>query len=100
MLVYGVQLALPDGFNEWFSAYTFTVTSGDRSVQLQANETAYFTYNSNATFSYTLSVTNGDGEKQEATGIYGADIAIKTGTLYLINYSLSTQTLSTSAWVK
>lgn len=98
MLVYGVQLMLPEGFDEWFSAYTFTVTSGDRSVQLQANETAYFTYSDNTPFRYTLSVTNGDGEKQESTGTYGADVAIKTGTLYQINYNLSTQTLSASAW--
>lgn len=96
MLVYAVQLTLPDSFSEWFPTSTFTVTSGDRSVTLQAGETAYFPYSSGCTFTYTLTMQNNDGEQQTKGGTYGTDPAVQQGHLYEINYSLATQTLSAS----
>lgn len=96
MLVYAVQFTLPDSFSEWFPTSTFTVTSGDRSVTLQAGETAYFPYSSGCTFTYALTMQNIDGEQQTKGGIYGTDPAVQQGHLYEINYSLATQTLSAS----
>ena len=82
MLVYAVQLTLPESFGEWFPTYTFTVTSGTRAVTLKAGEIAYFSYNSGTTFAYKLTMQNADGEEQS-----------KEGHLYDVNYSLVNQTL-------
>lgn len=96
MLVYAVQLTLPDSFSEWFPTYTFTVTSGIRSVTLKAGETAYFSYTSGITFAYKLTMQNTDGEEQSKEGTYGTDPVVQQGRLYDVNYSLANQTLSAS----
>lgn len=96
MLVYAVQLTLPDSFSEWFSTYAFTVTSGARSVALKAGETAYFSYTSGTTFAYKLTMQNTDGEEQSKEGTYGTDPVVQQGHLYDVNYSLANQTLSAS----
>lgn len=94
MLVYAVQLTLPDSFSEWFPTYAFTVTSGARSVALKAGETAYFSYTSGTTFAYKLTMQNTDGEEQSKEGTYGTDPVVQQGHLYDVNYSLASQTLS------
>ena len=96
MLVYAVQLTLPDSFSEWFPTYAFTVTSGARSVVLKAGETAYFSYTSGTTFAYKLTMQNTDGEEQSKEGTYGTDPVVQQGHLYDVNYSLANQTLSAS----
>ena len=96
MLVYAVQLTLPESFSEWFPTYTFTVTSGARSVALKAGETAYFSYTSGTTFAYKLTMQNTDGEEQSKEGTYGTDPVVQQGHLYDVNYSLANQTLSAS----
>ena len=94
MLVYAVQLTLPESFGEWFPTYTFTVTSDTRAVTLKAGETAYFSYNSGTTFAYKLIMQNTDGEEQSKEGTYGTDPVVQQGHLYDVNYSLANQTLS------
>lgn len=94
MLVYAVQLTLPESFSEWFPTYAFTVTSGARSVALKAGETAYFSYTSGTTFAYKLTMQNADGEEQSKEGTYGTDQVVQQGHLYDVNYSLVNQTLS------
>lgn len=96
MMVYAVQLTLPESFSYWFPTYTFIVTSGARSVALKAGETAYFSYTSGTTFAYKLTMQNSDGEEQSKEGTYGTDPVVQQGHLYDVNYSLVNQTLSAS----
>ena len=44
MINFGVQLQLPEGFDEWFPAYTFTVND----KPLEDGATVYFDYSSDA----------------------------------------------------
>ena len=95
MINFGVRLALPENFAELFPTSTFTVTSG-RNVTLADGEIAYFPYSERITFTYTLDVTNTDGEPQTDEGIYGAEEGktISAGTVYTVTYEMETRSLS------
>ena len=95
MINFGVRLALPENFAELFPTSTFTVTSG-RNVTLADGEIAYFPYSERITFTYTLDVTNTDGEPQTDEGIYGAEEGktISAGTVYTVIYTMETRSLS------
>lgn len=93
----GVRLSLPDGFTTEFPTCTFTVTMGDRSVELKNGETAYFPVQQEVTaFSYHLQVTNADGESNGQDGTYGdgeGDEALAAGTVYVVTYIWATRSL-------
>ena len=92
MINIGVRLALPEGFSNWFKTYTFNVSDGDgnRSVSIANGETAYFSIDQN--ISYTLSVTNNDGEQKTDSKAITKD-QIAAGTIYVITYDYATKAL-------
>lgn len=93
MINFGVTLQLPESFGTYFPSYTFTVICGDRSVELESGETAYFPYEEGATtFSYLLKVTNTDGEDLDAEG--GTRTEVARGTVYTVTYEMETRSLS------
>lgn len=59
LINYAVTYTLPEDFSSYFKAHTFTVTSGERSVTLDAGQRAYFAVPD--AFAYSLKVTNTDG---------------------------------------
>lgn len=85
MVNFGVSLRLPEGFDTWFHNATFSVLSGNRSVQLAADETAYFPYSEGAQFTYTLAALNQDNENNTDIGTY---TPVEAGTVYTVTYSL------------
>lgn len=96
MLVFGVQLSLPDNFNTWFPTNEFTVTYGNRSLTLTNGQTVYFSYVEGNTLSYKLTLTNTDGESQATEGTYGSGEgeSVKTGSIYQISYVFETASLA------
>lgn len=84
-----ISLKLPEGFNEWFHSYSFSLTQGERTVSLLDGETAYIS--SGAKVSYTLSATNADEEAQESSNFIESPEANKQ---YEISYSLLQHGLS------
>ncbi len=80
---YGVMLNLPSLFSTLFTSYTFTVSSGARSVSLQDGQTAFFS--TDAGFSYTLLVTN----NEDVTNTHSASqvSTVDAGKIYKISYS-------------
>ena len=90
MTNFGVQLKLPDEFDDEsiIKEYTFTVNN----QTLLNGETAYFAYSEAANISYSLSAKNEDDETlttEEQT--YEGTVA--QGTIYVITYNWETQTL-------
>lgn len=93
MITFAVCLNLTDVI-DWLKNYTFSVTSGNRTVTLQGEETAYFPYSEGASFSYQLSVTNWDDETNEQSGSWGIDKGkVEMNTLYTVTYNWATQAL-------
>lgn len=94
MINFGVTLKLPEGFDTLFKAYTFTVISGERTVEWKNGETiepAYFPRDTDVTFSYRLEATNMDGEVFSQEDTYAGVVA---GTVYTVTYEMETQLLS------
>ena len=94
MINFGVQLKLPEGFDEWFPTYTFTVNG----KELQEGETAYFDYSSDVKIEYTLTATNTDDEPPFSKKGSNADDCwegktIAAGTIYVITYDWETRSL-------
>lgn len=94
MITFAVCLNLTDVMGDWLKNYTFSVTSGNRTVTLQGGETAYFPYSEGASFSYQLSVTNSDDETNVRPGSWGIDNGeVEMNTLYTVTYNWATQAL-------
>ena len=94
MITFAVCLNLTDVMGDWLKNYTFSVTSGNRTVTLQGEETAYFPYSEGASFRYQLSVTNWDDETNEQSGSWGIDNGeVEMNTLYTVTYNWATQAL-------
>ena len=96
MINFGVRLSLPEGFDTWFTAYTFTAGTGEREVTLKEGETAYFPCTEGTALAYTLEATNTDDETMQETGTYGgaeAADALQPNTLYTITYDFQTSQL-------
>lgn len=94
MITFAVCLNLTDVMGDWLKNYTFSVTSGNRTVTLQGGETAYFPYSEGASFSYQLSVTNSDDETNVRPGSWGIDKGkVEMNTLYTVTYNWATQAL-------
>ena len=94
MINFGVTLKLPEGFDMLFKEYTFTVISGERTVEWKNGEgiePAYFPYDTDVTFSYRLEAINTDGEKFSQEGTCAEVVA---GTVYTVTYEMETQLLS------
>ena len=93
MITFAVCLNLTDVI-DWLKNYTFSVTSGNRTVTLQGGETAYFPYSEGASFSYRFSVTNWDDETKVLSGSWGIDNGeVEMNTLYTVTYNWATQAL-------
>lgn len=94
MITFAVCLNLTDVMGDWLKNYTFSVTSGNRTVTLQGGETAYFPYSEGASFRYQLSVTNSDDETNVQSGSWGIDNGeVEMNTLYTVTYNWATQAL-------
>ena len=97
MINFGVSLDLSSIVGlSWLKEYSFTVTSGERTVSLQSGETAYFAFTEGMNFSYNLSVTNIDDETNHLNNIWGdsEEEKVNNNTIYTIYYDLATNTLN------
>lgn len=94
MITFAVCLDMPAVTGDLLKRYTFTVTSGGRSVTLQNGETAYFPYSDS--FNYQLSITNLDGEEKEQPGSWGTEDGetVAQNTVYTVTYNWATQSLA------
>lgn len=94
MITFAVCLDMSAVTGNWLQGYTFTVTSGSRSVTLQEGETAYFPYSDS--FNYQLSVTNSDNESQVQSGSWGTENGktVEQNTVYTVTYNWATQSLA------
>ena len=94
MITFAVCLDMPAVTGDLLKRYTFTVTSGGRSVTLQNGETAYFPYSDS--FNYQLSITNLDGEEKEQPGSWGTEDGetVAQNTVYTVTYNWATQSLT------
>ena len=82
----GVALVLPDGFDDWFKSYTFTVTMGETTRTLQNGGIAYFDKPETNNFTYKLEAVNLDGETMSMSENYLKDNTgrpvLDTNTIY------------------
>lgn len=92
MITFAVCLDMSAVTGDWLQDYTFTVTSGGRSVTLQDGETAYFSYAEETSFSYQLLITNSDGELKDWGTKNGKTVA--QNTVYTVTYNWATQSLA------
>lgn len=94
MITFAVCLDMSAVRGDWLQYYTFTVTSGSRSVTLKNGETAYFPYSDS--FNYQLSITNLDGEVKEQPGSWGTEDGetVAQNTVYTVTYNWATQSLA------
>ena len=83
MTNYAVGLQLPDLWDMLFSAYTFRLKSGGRTVVIRQGERAYFDL-ADGGFSYALSATNTDGRTSSHSAISYLDV--NAGKLYTLTY--------------
>lgn len=96
MITFAVCLDLSKIVGGWLTGYSFTVTSGERTVSLSDKEIAYFPYSEGAVISYQLKITNLDSEEKEQSGVWGANDGevLDMNTLYTISYDWKTQSLA------
>ena len=86
MTNYAATLTLPELFNTLFTSYTFTLTSGSRTLQLNEGEKAYFSTEDGG-FTYTFQATNLDGETFSHEVRRVTDVL--HGMLYNVRYGFS-----------
>lgn len=86
MTNYAATLTLPELFNTLFTSYTFTLTSGSRTLQLNEGEKAYFSTEDGG-FTYTFQGTNLDGETFSHEVRRVSDV--QHGILYNVRYGYS-----------
>ena len=86
MTNYAVALSLHELFPSLFPSYTFTLTSGSRTLQLHEGEKAYFSTEDGG-FSYALQTTNLDGETFSHEVRRVSDV--QHGMLYKVCYGFS-----------
>lgn len=83
MTNYAVGLELPEEFDNLFASHQLSIVSGDRDVEIQEGENAYFDV-ADGGFTYALSVTNTDGDSHTQEGVLFSEV--EKGKLYLISY--------------
>ena len=86
MTNYAVTLSLHELFPTLFPSYTFTLTSGSRTLQLNEGEKAYFSTEDGG-FTYTFQATNLDGETFSHEVRRVSDV--QHGMLYNVRYGYS-----------
>ena len=91
MTNYAVGLKLPQHFTSLFRTYTFTLTSGTRSVNIAEGEKAYFSL-ADGGFTYALRATNIDGNTHSHSAIEFPDV--EAGKLFTIRYSYDSDATS------
>lgn len=89
----GVRLSLPADFDDLFS-YTFSVSQGDESKQIENGETCYFESVTNGPISYSLAGTNADDEPITGSNASGSISNAANGNIYVITYNYPTKSLS------
>ena len=82
MLNYAVGLTLPPSFSTLFSSYTFSVSSGSRTMTLRDGQKAYL--DPSAGFTYQLKATNTDGVANEHAVVSYTEVA--AGKFYNVCY--------------
>lgn len=95
MTNYAVALSLPERFNELFTLYSFSLTSGDRKVVINASQTAYFAPEDG--FTYSLTARNTDGKTStHAPAAFGT---VEAGKCYTVTYGYGLDASSSNARV-
>jgi hypothetical protein len=84
MINYAVTLKLPEYFNDLFPSYLFTLSSGERSLDIESGEKAYFDSQKGG-FIYSLQATNTDGTTHSHSKI--EYVGVESGKLYVVKYS-------------
>ena len=87
-----ISLSLPEGFNTWFTSYSFSVkqSTTSRTVSMEVGQTAYFDCTDRATsLLYTLTSINTDNEPNSDSNTLSAS----AGTHYRITYAWETKCL-------
>ena len=84
MVNYAVTLKLPEHFNDLFPSYLFTLSSGERSLDIEFGEKAYFDPQKGG-FIYSLQATNTDGTTHSHSKI--EYVGVESGKLYVVKYS-------------
>lgn len=84
---YAVTLTLPELFDKLFKSYTFSLSSGTRTVSIQEGGKAYFSVEDGG-FTYKLSATNTDNNSHSTTPITYRNI--EAGKLYNMTYYYGT----------
>ena len=91
MTNYAVGLELPEDFDNLFASHQLSIVSGDRDVEIQEGENAYFDV-ADGGFTYALSVTNTDGDSHTQESISFSEV--EKGKLYLISYDYGLRAVS------
>ena len=87
-----ISLSLPEGFNTWFTSYSFSIkqSTTSRTVSIEVGQTAYFDCTDGATsLLYTLTSINTDDEPNSDSNTLSAS----AGTHYRITYAWETKCL-------
>lgn len=84
MVNIGVTFTLPEGFEQSFSEYHFSVTDGSRTVSVTTPETIYI--DATSSFTVTLQAKNVDNESVETSLTHET---VTAGTLYTIAYQVA-----------
>ena len=92
MINTAVSLSLPEGFNTWFTSYSFSIkqSTTSRTVSMEVGQTAYFDCTDGATsLLYTITSINTDDEPNSDSNTLSAS----AGTHYRIIYAWETKCL-------
>lgn len=87
MTNYAVTLTLPNLFHDLFKEYTFNIVCGERSVNINENEKAYFAVSEKG-FTYKLFATNTDNISHSTNPLTYSKV--EKGKLYDITYYYGT----------
>lgn len=87
MTNFAVSFTLPDDIASRFTGIRFALTRGDRTQELSSGETAYFDLTPAADLTYSLTMTNADGETGSKSAVLPVERQ-KAGTHYTITYAM------------
>lgn len=83
---YGVQMILPEEFEDYFPEYHFVVSSGDRSIEINEAQIAYFAPEEGG-FAFVLTMTNNDGETYSTNRYTYKNVV--AGKIYKVKFDYS-----------
>lgn len=87
MINMAVSLQLPADIADRFTGIRFALIRGDRTQELSSGETAYFDLTPAADLTYSLTMTNADGETGSKSAVLPVERQ-KAGTHYTITYAM------------